>query len=90
MLTAPSPELAIGLLRRSHRRPAAVIADYHLDGCTGTDAIGMGRVGFGPDIAGLVITADRTPTVQREIDRPAFIAAMAGSTGARSSSIAGV
>ena len=68
VLTAPSPELAIGLLRRSHRRPAAVIADYHLDSCTGTDAIGMVRVGFGPDIAGLVITADRTPTVQREIE----------------------
>ena len=68
VLTAPSPEIALGLLRRSRRRPAAVIADYHLDGCTGTDAIVMVRHDFGPKIPALVITADRTPEVQREID----------------------
>ena len=68
VLTAPSPEIAIGLLRRSRRRPAAVIADYHLDGCTGADAIGMLRAGFGTDIPAMVITADRMPEVQRELD----------------------
>ena len=49
VLTAPSPEIAIGLLRRSRRRPSALIADYHLDGCTGADAIGMLRARFGTD-----------------------------------------
>ena len=32
VLTASAPEIAIGLLRRSHRLPAALIADFHLDG----------------------------------------------------------
>ena len=68
VLTAASPEVAIGLLRRGRRRPAAVIADYHLDGCTGADAIGMLRAGFGADIPAIVITADRMPEVQRELD----------------------
>ncbi len=68
VLAAPSPEVAIGLLRRGQRRPAAVIADYHLDGCTGTDAIEMVRIGFGTAIPSLVITADRTPEVQREVE----------------------
>jgi signal transduction histidine kinase len=68
VLAAPSPEVAIGLLRRGRRRPAAVIADYHLDGCTGTDAIEMVRIGFGTAIPALVITADRTPEVQREVE----------------------
>jgi two-component system, sensor histidine kinase len=67
VLTAPSPELAIALLRRSQSRPAAVIADYHLDGCTGTEAIGMVRAGFGTAIPAAIITADRTPDVQREV-----------------------
>ena len=67
VLTAPSPEIAIGLLRRSRRRPAAVIADYHLDGCTGVDAIGHVRASFGTAIPAVVITADRTPEVQREV-----------------------
>ncbi len=68
VLASPSPEVAIGLLRRGRRRPAAVIADYHLDGCTGTDAIEMVRIGFGTAIPAMVITADRTPEVQREVE----------------------
>ena len=68
VLTAPSPEIAIGLLRRSRRRPSALIADYHLDGCTGADAIGMLRARFGTDLPAMVITADRMPEVQLELD----------------------
>ena len=68
VLTAPSPEIAIGMLRKSRRRPAALIADYHLDGCTGTDAIGMVRAEFGMDLPAVVITADRLPAVQREVE----------------------
>jgi signal transduction histidine kinase len=68
VLTAPSPEIAIGLLRRSRRRPAALIADYHLDGCTGTDAIGMVRAECGAAIPAMVITADRMPEVRREVE----------------------
>lgn len=68
VLTAPSAEAAIGQLRRIRRRPAAVIADYHLDGHTGTDAISRVRAGFGPDIPAVVITADRMPEVQRQVE----------------------
>ena len=68
VLTAPSPEIAIGLLRRSRRQPAALIADYHLDGCTGTAAIGMVRADFGATIPAVVITADRLPEVRREVE----------------------
>ena len=50
-----------------NRRPAAVLADYHLDGCTGTEAIGMVRAGFGgATLPAAVVTADRSPEVQRE------------------------
>jgi two-component system, sensor histidine kinase len=68
VLTAPSPEIAIGLLRSSQRRPAALIADYHLDACTGTEAIGMVRAECGSAIPAVVITADRLPAVQREVE----------------------
>lgn len=68
VLTAPSPEIAIGLLRRSRPLPAAVIADYHLDGCSGADAITMLRAAYGHRLPSMVITADRTPDVQREME----------------------
>jgi signal transduction histidine kinase len=68
VLTASAPEIAIGLLRRSRPQPAAVIADYHLDGCTGVGAIGMLRAEFGQGLPAMVITADRTPEVQRDVE----------------------
>ena len=49
-------------------RGRRVIADYHLDGCTGADAIGMLRARFGTATPAMVITADRTPEVQQELD----------------------
>jgi signal transduction histidine kinase/CheY-like chemotaxis protein len=68
VLTAASPELALGLLRRADRRPAAVIADYHLDGCTGTEAIALMRTAFGAALPAAVITADRLPEVRGEVE----------------------
>jgi signal transduction histidine kinase/CheY-like chemotaxis protein len=67
VLTAPSAELALPLLRGSGRRPAAVIVDYHLDGCTGTEAIAVVRASLGSPIPAAIVTADRTPEVQREV-----------------------
>jgi two-component system, sensor histidine kinase len=68
VLAASSPEIAIGLLHRIRPRPAAVIADYHLDGRTGSEAITMLRAAFGHGLPAMVITADRTPAVQREVE----------------------
>jgi CheY-like chemotaxis protein len=67
VVTAESGEDAMTALRHAGGWPAAVIADYHLDGCTGVDAIGHVRAGFGTAIPALVITADRTPEVQQEL-----------------------
>ena len=67
VLTAAAAEPAIDALRRSEERPSAVIADYHLDGCTGVDAINRVRASLGAAIPAVVITADRTPEVQQEL-----------------------
>jgi signal transduction histidine kinase/CheY-like chemotaxis protein len=67
VLTASSAELVLTLLRRSGRRPAAMIVDYHLDGCTGIDAIAAVHARLGILIPAAIITADRTPELQREL-----------------------
>ena len=67
VLTAPSAEIAMACCAEAGAWPAAVIADYHLDGCTGVDAIGHVRASFGTAIPAVVITADRTPEVQQEL-----------------------
>ena len=72
VLTAASPELALGLLRRANRPPAAVIADYHLDGCTGTEAIALLRGAYGATLPAAVITADRLPEVRGEVEAMAL------------------
>jgi Na+/proline symporter/signal transduction histidine kinase len=47
--------------------PDIVLADYHLDVGTGLDAIMVVRQRFGGTIPAIVITADNSPEVQREI-----------------------
>ena len=68
VLTAPSPEIALGLLRRSDRSPSAVIADYHLDQGTGVEAIRQIRGALSVALPAVVITADRLPAVQQEVE----------------------
>jgi two-component system, sensor histidine kinase len=67
VITAASGELALDQLRRSRGRPAALIADYHLDGSTGPEAICLVRAGLRAAVPAAIITADRMPEVQREI-----------------------
>jgi CheY-like chemotaxis protein len=66
VVTAASGELALDQLRRGRGRPAALLADYHLDGSTGPEAIGLVRAGLGGAVPAAIITADRTPEVCRE------------------------
>jgi signal transduction histidine kinase len=68
VLTAASAEGGILALRQRRQRPQAVIADYHLDDATGTEAISLVRDRFGQGIPAMVITADRMPEVEREIE----------------------
>lgn len=68
VLTASSPDIALGLLRRSSHMPSAVIADYHLDQGTGTEAIRRIRGELGVELPAIVITADRLPAVQQEVE----------------------
>jgi len=45
-------------------RPDIVLADYHLDGETGLEAIRKARVVFGIELAAVLVTADRSPEVK--------------------------
>jgi len=47
--------------------PTAIVADYHLDEGTGVDAILAIRDQLGAAIPGVIITADHSPEVQREL-----------------------
>jgi signal transduction histidine kinase len=67
VLAAASAGRGIAALRQRRQRPEAVIADYHLDDGTGTEAIARVREWFGEDVPAMVITADRMPEVEREI-----------------------
>ncbi|WP_315918595.1 NahK/ErcS family hybrid sensor histidine kinase/response regulator [Mesorhizobium sp. SP-1A] len=48
----------------SGRRPDIVLADYHLDGATGLDAVAMLRAVHGEDLPAILITADRSAEVR--------------------------
>lgn len=57
------------LLIQDKFSPDIVIADYHLDSGSGTDAVLAVRAIVGAPVPGLVITADRTPEVRAETER---------------------
>ena len=50
-------------------RPDAIIADYHLDNATGTDAIRAIRDHFAAPLPALLVTADRSPEVRATAER---------------------
>ena len=53
----------------SQMRPDAIIADYHLDKATGTDAIRTIRDHFETALPALLVTADRSPEVRATAER---------------------
>lgn len=68
VVSAEHGEQAVAALRRLGVRPDLVIADYHLDhGEIGSTAIDLIRTTFGEHFPGIVITADRSPEVQRAV-----------------------
>ncbi len=48
--------------------PSLIVADYHLDrGATGVEAIHALRHAIGADVPGVIVTADHSPEVQRNL-----------------------
>ena len=75
VLTAASATQAVEVVRKSAQsvggkpgiRPSIVLADYHLDHGIGLDAIAAVRTELGADIPAIIITADHSPEVQRDL-----------------------
>ncbi len=60
---------ALAILSAQAKPPDAILADYHLDQGVGLDVIAAARVSAGRHIPAIVITADQSPEVQRDIRR---------------------
>jgi signal transduction histidine kinase/CheY-like chemotaxis protein len=75
VLTAGSAAEAVDVVRKSALpqagkpgiRPSIVLADYHLDHGIGLDAIAAVRTELRADIPAIIITADHSPEVQRDL-----------------------
>jgi Na+/proline symporter/signal transduction histidine kinase len=66
-LTAQNATEAIEKLRQTAIKPDIILADYHLDGSTGLDAVSALRAGAETHAPVIVITADHSAEVQREV-----------------------
>ena len=73
VVTALGVEEALGALENSERCPDILLADYHLDVGTGLEAIDALRNSMAADVPAVIITADHSPDVQREIRRRGFM-----------------
>ena len=62
----------IGFPVANARWPEVILADYHLDDGTGIDAIGRMRTASGLVIPAIIITADHSIDVQRNIRAAGF------------------
>ena len=66
-ITAKNAADAIAQLSERGARPDIILADYHLDDGTGVDAVTMVRAAAGSQPPVIVITADHSAEVQREV-----------------------
>lgn len=65
--TASSKDGASRLLAELGWHPDAILADYHLDHGTGVEAVLDLRASLGTDVPAIIITADHSPEVQRDV-----------------------
>ncbi len=65
--TAESREQAVEICGSGDWSPDIVLADYHLDKGVGLDAIAAVRERLGRDVPAVIISADNTPEMQREV-----------------------
>jgi len=63
----PDADQALAALSALDRQPDVILADYHLDVGTGIEAIETIRARLGREIPAIVITADHTAEVTREL-----------------------
>jgi CheY-like chemotaxis protein len=68
-IPAVSAGEALETLQSLEKTPDLIIADYHLDQGTGTEAIAGLRSAVGYAIPAIAVTADHTAKVQAEITR---------------------
>jgi CheY-like chemotaxis protein len=66
VLKAPDLKSALAALAASNVTPDALLVDYHLGEGNGIDAIAELRPRFGPELAAILITADRSPGVRED------------------------
>jgi CheY-like chemotaxis protein len=64
---AASTSEALARLEEMDVPPSVILADYHLHGETGVEAMKAIAAALGRDIPGVIITADRSLEVQREV-----------------------
>jgi Na+/proline symporter/signal transduction histidine kinase len=72
VITAESAAEAVRRLGESARSPDIMLADYHLDDGTGLDAVAALHVGGRSQTPVIVITADPSAEVQREVRKRGF------------------
>src|ERR671938_523716 len=67
VLTATSISEALERIRASKIVPDVILADYHLDEGTGIEAVEAVRAAIDGPIPAVIITADQSPEVQRDV-----------------------
>jgi len=72
VITAQNAAEAIDRLQPGHTKPDIILADYHLDSGTGLDAVAAVRTAERSHTPVIIISADHTPEVQREIRRRGY------------------
>ncbi|MCL4768203.1 MAG: PAS-domain containing protein [Hyphomicrobiaceae bacterium] len=72
VLTASSAAGALEVVGRFKAVPDIILADYHLDGETGLQAVLKVREVVGGDLPAVFITADHSPEVERELRSRGF------------------
>ena len=66
-LTAPGTREALEVIRSSGIMPDIILADYHLDGETGLEALEKLQSELGIERPAVIITADHSPEIQNNI-----------------------
>lgn len=67
VLTAESSKAAIDAVSASTLRPDIILADYQLDAETGLEAVALVRSHLASSIPAIIITANHSPEVQRDV-----------------------